>query len=70
MNESSEEMAAESGDETLTRLGDALGQPPLSMVENAKALFSFISDEDDARADDPVPAASAVSAAQADRIRG
>ncbi|MBB5937713.1 hypothetical protein [Streptomyces zagrosensis] len=85
MNKSSEEKAAELGDETLTRLGDAVGQPPASMAENAKALFSFLSaasgasddnaasgafEHNDVRTDDSVPVASAASSATADQARG
>ncbi|MFF7977230.1 hypothetical protein [Streptomyces sp. NPDC007905] len=55
MNEAGEEEAAESGDEALARLGGALGRPPQSMLDNAKALFAFVH-RDEHRAD---PASSA-----------
>lgn len=67
MNESGEVKAAESDDETLTRLTSALGQPPLSMLDKAKELFPFISDDNDPRSVDSV---SAAGAAPADQVRG
>jgi hypothetical protein len=67
MSESSEAKATESGDETLAKLGSALGQPPRSMLDNANALFAFISDDDDARSADSV---SAAPATPADQVRG
>ncbi|MFI9155918.1 hypothetical protein [Streptomyces sp. NPDC053367] len=42
MNETGEEETTESGEEALARLGGALGRPPRSMLDNAKALFAFV----------------------------
>jgi hypothetical protein len=64
MNDAGEVKAAEMGDETLARLTGALGQPPLSMLENAKALFPFLSGGNGDGNADPV------SVAPADRVRG
>lgn len=65
MNGSGEAKAAESAEEALARLGGAVGQPPRSMLDSAKALYAFISDGDDARSADAVPAART---APADRM--
>ncbi|WP_149180360.1 hypothetical protein [Streptomyces sp. TRM49041] len=67
MNESGEAEAAELGDETLAGLASALGQPPLSVLENAKALFPLVSDGNRDENADPV---SAAQAAPVDRVRG
>ncbi|MFH9044963.1 hypothetical protein ACH4FA_37485 [Streptomyces sp. NPDC017966] len=63
MNGSGEAKATESGEEALARLGGAVGQPPRSMLDNAKALYAFISD-DDARSADTVSAARTAPADQ------
>ncbi|WP_158827883.1 hypothetical protein [Streptomyces sp. NRRL S-118] len=63
MNDAGEVKAAELGDETLARLTGALGRPPLSMLENAKALFPFASSGNGDENADPV------SVPQADRVR-
>ncbi|WP_189888609.1 hypothetical protein [Streptomyces xantholiticus] len=67
MNDSSENEAAESDDETLARLTSALGQPSLGVLERAKALFPFISDENHSLNADSVPDARVVPVNQ---VRG
>ncbi|MEW2079928.1 hypothetical protein ACFZAG_41795 [Streptomyces sp. NPDC012403] len=64
MNGSGEAKATESGEEALARLGGAVGQPPRSMLDNAKALYAFISDDDDTRSADTVSAARTAPADQ------
>ncbi|MER6616586.1 hypothetical protein [Streptomyces xantholiticus] len=67
MNDSGEKEAAESDDETLARLTSALGQPSPGVLDNAKALFPFISDENHSLNADSVPDARV---APVDQVRG
>lgn len=73
MNESDEKESAvsvsQSDDETLARLSGAVGQPPVGVLENAKALFALIHEGKDAADTDSVPAVSA-SAGPAHQGRG
>ncbi|MEK8173328.1 hypothetical protein NKH77_43805 [Streptomyces sp. M19] len=50
MDESDEVPVAESDDETLAELADAVGSPPPSVLENAKALFAAFGEGAEGRA--------------------
>ncbi|MFD7548845.1 hypothetical protein ACFV0R_18780 [Streptomyces sp. NPDC059578] len=67
MKEAGEAKAAESDEETLTRLTSAIGQPPLSMLDNAKALFAL---HHGGNEDPSAESVSAERAAAADQVCG